>query len=64
MTINVIQLVVICVLAGLAYYANNALNGVPVLRNVMNVLIICVGVLLVLQSLGVLGGGSPTIRIN
>lgn len=58
MDINILQLVVIIVLAGLAWYANNALNTIPVLKNVVNVLIVIVSVLLVLQSVGLISGKS------
>ena len=63
MDINIIQIVVIIILAGLAYWANGQLNKVPVLVNVVNVIIVLVAVLLLLQSLGI-GTGSGHYHIN
>lgn len=62
MDINVIQLIVIIILCGLAWWANSALNKVPVLKTVIDVLIVVVGVVLILQSLGVMGHSN--FRIN
>jgi len=56
MEVNVIQLVVICVLAGLAYWANDKLNNVPMLKTIIQVIIVVVAVLLILQSLGIMNG--------
>ena len=63
MDINVMQLIVIIVLCGLAWWANNQLNNIPVLKNVVNVLIVVVGVLLVLRSLGVMDSNSMHVRV-
>jgi len=63
MDINIIQLVVIVVLAGLAWWVNEQLNPVPVLKNVVSVVIVVVAILLVLQSLGFVSGSSH-IRIS
>ena len=63
MEINLIQIIVIIVLAGLAYWANDQLNNVPVLKNVVRVLIVVIAVILLLQSFGILGG-SANININ
>ena len=63
MTINVINIVVICVLAGLAWWVNDKLNTIPVLKTVVQVLVVVVAVLLLLQSLG-LSGNGPAISIN
>jgi len=63
MTINIMQLIVIIIIAGLAWYANNSLNNVPVLRNVVNVLIVVISVLMLLNSVGLLGNSS-TIQIR
>ncbi len=63
MTINLMQIIVIIVIAGLCWYANNALNQIPVLRNVVNVLIVVVSVLMLLSSVGLIGGmGTITVR--
>jgi hypothetical protein len=51
--INILQLIVICIIAGLCWWANETLNTVPVLKKVIQVLIVVVAVLLVLNSLGV-----------
>ena len=58
MHINIMDILVIVILAGLCYYVNNALNNVPVLKNVINVIIIVVSVLLILQSVGLVGSYS------
>lgn len=63
MEINVLTILVIIVLAGLAYYANSKLNSIPMLKNVIDVLIVVVAVLLLLQSMGLIGG-QTTIRVN
>ena len=62
MDINIIQLIVIIILCGLAWWANDMLNKVPVLKTVISVIIVVVGVVLVLQSLGVMGSGHISIR--
>ena len=56
MEVNVIQLIVICVLAGLAYWANDKLNNVPLLKTIVQVVIVVVAVLMLMQSLGVING--------
>ena len=56
MEVNVIQLIVICVLAGLAYWANDKLNNVPFLKTIVQVVIVVVAVLMLMQSLGVING--------
>jgi hypothetical protein len=62
MDINVIQIVVICVLAGLAYWANDKLNNVPLLKTVIQVIIVVVAVLMVMQSLGVINAGHISVK--
>jgi len=62
MVINIIQIVVILIIAGLCWYANNALNKVPVLQNVVNVLIVVVSVLMLLSSLGVLPNSQIVVK--
>jgi hypothetical protein len=61
MDINIIQLIVICVIAGLCWWANETLNSVPILKKVVQVIIMVAAVLLVLQSLGVMGSSSMHI---
>ena len=63
MDINVIELIVIIILAGLAWWANDMLNKVPTLKTIVSVLIVVVSVLLVLQSLGITGN-SGSFHIN
>lgn len=62
MDINVIQLVVIIILAGLAWWANNMLNKIPVLKTVISVIIVVVAILLVLQSMGLIGGSHISVH--
>jgi hypothetical protein len=64
MDINIWEIFVICVLAGLAYWANGKLNTVPLLKNVLDVLIVVVAVLLLLQSLGLGGNVNTHIKVN
>ena len=54
MQVNVIELVVICIFAGLAYWVNDKLNNVPMLKTVIQVIIVVVAVFLIMQSLGVI----------
>ena len=63
MEINLIQIIAIIIIAGLCWYANAALNTIPVLKNVINVLIVVISVLALLNSLGIFHGNSGTIRI-
>ena len=58
MEINLVSILVIVIIAGLCWYANNALNNVPVLKNVINVIIVVVSVLLLLQSAGLIDTNS------
>lgn len=63
MHINIIQLLLIVVFTSLAYWANQKLNKVPKLNDVVSVLIVVVGVTLVVSSL--FGGLSwHAISIN
>jgi Na+/H+-dicarboxylate symporter len=64
MNINIIQIVLICILSGLAWWVNEKLNTVPILKTVIQVLIVVVAVLLLLQSLGVLGSLNTHVRIG
>lgn len=63
MEINVTQIIVIIVIAGLAYWANDQLNKVPFLVNLIRVLIVGVAILMLLQSCGIMGSGTH-IRIG
>ncbi len=63
MSINMGSILLICVLAGLAWYVNEALNTVPVLKKVVSVIIVVVAVLLLLQSMGLIET-STTVRLN
>ncbi len=64
MDINIIQLIVICILAALAWWVNATLNTVPMLNKIVSVLIVVVAVLLLLQSLGVMGSMNTHVRVN
>lgn len=64
MDINVMQIIVIIVLAGLAYWVNEKLNTVPVLKTVVQVVIVVVAVLLLLQSLGIMGHMDTHYHVN
>jgi hypothetical protein len=61
MHINVLQLLLIVIFTSLAYWANQKLNGVPKLNEVVSVLIVVVGVVLLVTSLF---GGMSHISIN
>jgi len=52
MQINIGQLIVILALCSCAWYANLKLNPVPLMRNIVDVIIVVVGVLLVLAACG------------
>lgn len=58
MQINIVQIIVIVVLAGLAWWANEMLNRIPVLKTVISVIIVVVAVIMLLQSCGMIGGGA------
>lgn len=62
MNIDIIQIIVICIFAGLAYWANDQLNKVPTLRTIVQVLIVVVAVLLLLQSLGISSSHIAVVR--
>jgi hypothetical protein len=63
MDINIIQIILIIVLSGLAWYANDKLNNVPTLKPIVQVLIVVVAVLCLLSSLGIWHNSSH-IRIS
>ena len=54
MTINIIGVIVICIIAALAWWANEKLNTVPVLKIILQVVIVVLAVLFLLQSFGVM----------
>ena len=58
MNIDIIAIVVIVVLASLAWWVNGMLNKIPVLKTVIDVIIVVAAVLLLLQSLGLVGGST------
>lgn len=64
MTIDIITILVICIIAGLAWYVNAALNTVPVLNKVVQVIIVVAAVLLLLQSLGLIGSSHTQVIIK
>jgi len=56
MNINIIAIVLIVIFAGLAWWVNETLNNIPVLKKIVSVIIVVVAVLLLIQSLGLIGG--------
>jgi hypothetical protein len=62
MTIHILELALIIGLSILAWWVNDKLNNIPVLKNVIQVLIVVVAILLVLQSIGAIGGGNISVR--
>ena len=63
MEINIMSILVICIVAGLAWWVNETLNNIPKLKQVIQVLIVVVSVLLVLQSLGIVNSGT-SLRVS
>jgi len=61
MSINIVAILVIIVLASLAYWVNEQINNVPVLKTVVRVVIVVGAVLLLLQSLGIWGHSLPLV---
>lgn len=57
MTINIIQIILIIIGAGLCWYVNEKLNSIPVLKPIVQVLIVVISVLFLLHSLGLLHSG-------
>lgn len=55
MEINIAAIIVTCTLAALAWYVNETLNPVPVLKTVIRVVIVVTAVLLFLQNCGLMG---------
>ena len=62
MDINIMAIILILVFSGLAWWVNEKLNSIPMLKTVIQVLIVVVAIVLLLQSLGVINGGHITIR--
>jgi len=62
MHVHVLQLVVIVILACLAFYANRRLTPDPFQRW-LDVLIVIVGALAILVSLGLLGGSAVGVSM-
>jgi hypothetical protein len=63
MDINIVSIIVIIVIAGLCWWANQKLNTVPVLKNVVDVIIVVVAVLCLLSATGIWNGG-PRISVH
>lgn len=64
MDINVMSIIVILILAGLAWWVNVTLNTVPVLNKVVSVIIVVVAVILLLQSLGIMGSLNTHVEVR
>lgn len=62
MHINIREIVVICIVAGLFWWANDSLNRVPFLKQVIQVVIIVTSVLFLLQGLGLIDGTNVTVN--
>lgn len=62
MDIDIVRIFLIVVFASLAWWANLQLNKVPTLNNIVGVLIVVIAVVLLLQSLGIMGH-STTVRV-
>lgn len=63
MEIDLVRVLLVIIIAALAWYANANLNPVPVLKNVVNVLIVVVSVLCLLSAFGVYGRHSVIIHL-
>ena len=63
MEINLLEILVIIILSVLAYWVNEKLNSIPILKTIIQVIIVIVAVLLLLQSLNLLNSGS-TITVG
>lgn len=61
-TINVIGILVIVVLASLAWWVNEQVNKLPVLSKIVRIIIVVVAVLALLYSLGMISGPAVTVR--
>ena len=58
MHIEIGKLIVIVALAGVAWYANEKLNRVPVMKEVISVIIVVVAVILALGACGLMGSNA------
>lgn len=61
MTVNIVGIIVLIVLASLAWWANEQLNNVPGLKPLVKVIIVVVSILLLLQQSGLIGSSSSII---
>lgn len=64
MNIDIMQVIGIIIIAGLVYWTNDKLNNVPTLKKIVQVLIVVVAVVLLLQSIGIIGSINPRINVN
>lgn len=64
MNIDIWYLIGVIVLAGLAYWVNEKLNMVPFLKNLIQVIIVVVAVILVLQSTGIMGNIHTNVSVH
>lgn len=61
MSINLMGIIVLIVLASLAWWANETLNNVPGLKPLVKVIIVVVSVLLLLQQTGLINSTSNIV---
>lgn len=61
MEINIVAIIVILILAGVAWYANAKLNTIPILVNVVQVLIVVISVLMLLNACGLMGSSAHIV---
>ena len=61
MDVNVVGLIATIIIAGVAWWANDTLNKVTILKTVIKVVIVVVALLLVWQYLGI---RNQTIRVG
>lgn len=64
MEINVLAILVIVVLSVLAWWVNDKLNTVPILKTIIQVVIVVCAVILLLQNLGLMGNLDTHVRID
>ena len=64
MDIDIIAIVIIMIFAGLAWYANETLNKVPTLKQIVSVLIILIAVLYLFGALGLSSHFDKHLRVN
>jgi hypothetical protein len=61
MTINFVNILVIVILAGLFWWANERVNTVPILKPIIQVVIVVGAVLALLYSFGWISGDGITV---